>query len=53
MKIYTRTGDLGETALLGGPRVGKDMVRIEACGAVDELNSALGLVRAENAWPRN
>ncbi len=47
MKIYTRTGDLGETALLGGPRVGKDMVRIEACGAVDELNSALGLARAE------
>jgi cob(I)alamin adenosyltransferase len=47
MKIYTRTGDLGETSLLGGPRVGKDMVRIEACGAIDELNSALGLVRAE------
>lgn len=47
MKIYTRTGDLGETALLGGPRVGKDMVRIEACGVIDELNSALGLVRAE------
>lgn len=47
MKIYTRTGDLGETALLGGPRVGKDMIRIEACGDVDELNAALGLVRAE------
>jgi cob(I)alamin adenosyltransferase len=51
MKIYTRTGDLGETALLGGPRVGKDMVRIEACGAIDELNSALGLVRAEPLSP--
>ncbi len=47
MKIYTRTGDLGETALFGGPRVGKDMVRIEVCGEVDELNCALGLVRAE------
>ena len=47
MKIYTRTGDLGETGLLGGPRVGKDMARIEALGTVDELNSVLGVVRAE------
>ena len=47
MKIYTRTGDLGETGLLGGPRVGKDIVRIEAYGTVDELNASLGLVRAE------
>jgi cob(I)alamin adenosyltransferase len=47
MKIYTRSGDRGETGLLGGPRVRKDSARIEACGAVDELNAALGLVRAE------
>lgn len=47
MRIYTRTGDLGETALFGGPRVGKDMVRVEAYGSVDELNSWLGLVRCE------
>lgn len=48
MKIYTRTGDQGETGLFGGPRVRKDAARIEACGTVDELNSALGLVRAES-----
>ncbi len=47
MKTYTRTGDLGETGLFGGPRVGKDMTRIEAFGTVDELNSVLGVVRAE------
>ena len=47
MKIYTRTGDLGETGLFGGPRVGKDMARIEAFGTVDELNAVLGVVRAE------
>jgi cob(I)alamin adenosyltransferase len=47
MKIYTRTGDLGETGLFGGPRLGKDAARIEACGTVDELNAVLGLVRAE------
>ena len=46
MKIYTRTGDVGETGLFGGPRVGKDTARLEACGTVDELNAALGLVRA-------
>lgn len=46
MKIYTRAGDLGETGLFGGPRVGKDIARIEACGAVDELNSILGLALA-------
>lgn len=44
--LYTRTGDLGETALHGGPRVGKDHFRIEALGAVDELSSALGVARA-------
>ncbi len=47
MKIYTRTGDLGETGLFGGPRLGKDAARIETYGTVDELNAVLGLVRAE------
>jgi len=47
MKIYSRTGDLGETGLLAGPRVGKDIARIEALGTIDELNAALGLVRGE------
>ena len=42
MKIYTRRGDRGETDLLGGPRVAKDHARVEAYGAVDELNAALG-----------
>jgi cob(I)alamin adenosyltransferase len=48
MTIYTRTGDLGETGLFGGPRVGKDMGRVEVCGAVDELNTVLGLARSES-----
>ena len=47
MTIYTRTGDGGETGLFGGPRVGKDAPRIEACGTLDELGAVLGLVRAE------
>jgi cob(I)alamin adenosyltransferase len=47
MKIYTKTGDLGETGLAGGVRVCKDSVRIVACGTVDELNAALGVARAE------
>ncbi|MBN1447641.1 MAG: cob(I)yrinic acid a,c-diamide adenosyltransferase [Bacteroidetes bacterium] len=42
MKIYTRTGDEGKTALFGGRRVGKDSARIEAYGTVDELNAFLG-----------
>jgi cob(I)alamin adenosyltransferase len=45
-KVYTRTGDLGETALVGGQRVSKDGLRIEAYGTVDELNSWIGLCRA-------
>ncbi|HUR61411.1 MAG TPA: cob(I)yrinic acid a,c-diamide adenosyltransferase [Candidatus Thermoplasmatota archaeon] len=45
-KVYTRTGDLGETALVGGQRVPKDDLRLEAYGTVDELNSWAGLCRA-------
>ena len=48
-KIYTRTGDEGETSLLGGRRVRKDNLRIEAIGSVDEVNAALGVVRVELA----
>lgn len=51
MKIYTRTGDKGDTSLFGGQRVSKDALRIEAYGTVDELNSVLGMVRADNAQP--
>lgn len=49
MKIYTKTGDAGETSLLGGERVRKDHHRIEAYGTIDELNSQVGVIRA--AWP--
>jgi len=45
MKIYTKTGDLGETSLFGGKRLPKNHLRIEAYGTVDELNSWLGLLR--------
>lgn len=48
MKIYTRTGDSGETSLFSGGRVPKHHLRVEAYGTVDELNSVLGLVRALN-----
>ncbi len=48
-RIYTRRGDQGETDLVGGPRVPKDSPRIEAYGTVDELNAAVGVVRAVNA----
>jgi cob(I)alamin adenosyltransferase len=48
MKIYTKTGDGGDTGLFAGPRVRKDHPRIEAYGTVDELNSVLGLVRADD-----
>ena len=49
MKIYTKTGDAGETGLFGGGRVPKDALRIEAYGTVDELNAHLGLARALQA----
>jgi cob(I)alamin adenosyltransferase len=45
-RVYTRRGDTGETALVGGQRVPKDGMRIEAYGTVDELNSFLGTARA-------
>jgi cob(I)alamin adenosyltransferase len=47
-KVYTRTGDRGDTALVGGKRVPKDSARIEAYGAIDELNSIVGLARVFN-----
>ena len=46
MKIYTRTGDGGDTGLFGGDRVPKDHARVDAYGTVDELNSALGVALA-------
>jgi cob(I)alamin adenosyltransferase len=52
MKIYTKTGDSGDTGLFRGGRVGKDDPRIEAYGTVDELNASLGLARvAEPGGP--
>lgn len=45
MKIYTKTGDKGETSLMGGQRVRKDDIRLEAYGTVDELNSFIGMIR--------
>ena len=44
VKIYTKTGDDGTTGLIGGKRVSKSSLRIKAYGAVDELNSAIGLI---------
>ena len=44
MKIYTKTGDAGETSLLGGKRVRKSCIEIDAIGEVDELNSFLGVL---------
>ena len=45
MKIYTKKGDQGKTGLIGGTRIDKFNLRIEAYGTVDELNSHLGLLR--------
>jgi cob(I)alamin adenosyltransferase len=47
MKIYTRTGDAGDTALVGGTRVSKSDPRVAAYGDIDELNACLGTVRAQ------
>ena len=52
MKIYTKTGDGGETGLPGGTRVDKNSALPEACGAVDELNATIGVARAE-ALPKD
>lgn len=51
MKIYTKTGDSGQTSLYGGVRVDKDDVRVEAYGSVDETNSAIGLARSSTRDP--
>lgn len=48
MKLYTRHGDQGMTSLFGGRRVPKSHVRVEACGAVDELNAQVGLIRDQD-----
>jgi cob(I)alamin adenosyltransferase len=48
VKIYTRRGDTGETDLFGGGRVGKESARVEAYGAIDELNAGLGLCASES-----
>jgi cob(I)alamin adenosyltransferase len=48
-KVYTRTGDKGKTRLAGGLQVWKDSLRVETYGDVDELNSAVGVIRAFNA----
>lgn len=51
MKIYTKTGDAGQTALFGGTRVDKHDARVEAYGSVDEANAAVGLARALGRCP--
>jgi cob(I)alamin adenosyltransferase len=51
MKIYTKTGDTGTTALYGGTRVSKHHIRIESYGTVDELNSHIGLIRDQDINP--
>jgi len=48
MKVYTKTGDRGETSLIGGKRVLKNNIRVESYGAIDELISSLGIVRASD-----
>ena len=51
MKIYTRTGDTGETSLFSGDRARKDDPRVDAYGEIDELNAWLGFVRASQPDP--
>ena len=45
MKVYTKKGDTGTTQLIGGTRVLKSSIRIEAYGTIDELNSYIGIIR--------
>ncbi len=52
LKIYTKTGDAGDTGLFGGGRVPKDHPRVTAYGDVDELNACLGMARAVEMMPR-
>ncbi len=52
LKIYTKTGDDGQTGLFGGGRVEKDDQRVDAYGEVDELNAVLGMARAVELMPR-
>ncbi len=52
MRIYTRTGDTGDTGLFGGGRVPKSHPRVDAYGDVDELNAALGMARSIELMPR-
>lgn len=53
MKIYTKTGDKGTTALFGGTRVPKHHIRIDSYGTVDELNANIGLLRDQEIDPRS
>src|SRR3712207_1051079 len=48
-RVYTRSGDKGDTGLVGGRRVGKDALRIECYGTVDELNATIGMARLHTA----
>lgn len=48
MKIYTKTGDKGESSLFGGRRVRKDHLRLESYGTIDELNASIGVIRASS-----
>jgi cob(I)alamin adenosyltransferase len=52
MKIYTKTGDKGDTGLFGGGRVPKNHPRVEAYGEIDELNAVLGMARSVEMMPR-
>ena len=46
MKIYTKTGDSGETSLYGGTRISKASIRVESYGTIDELNSFIGVAKS-------
>ena len=48
-RVYTRTGDQGQTSLVGGARVSKSSIRVDAYGDVDELNSVIGVARAQSS----